>query len=57
MSLPAGYGYRTKASDGWAVVAMVMNHRSSSDHAFIHYEVTIDSNPLHPRHALLVRRP
>jgi plastocyanin len=48
MSLPAGYGYRTKASDFWAVVAMVMNHRSAPDHAFIHYEVTVDSSPLAP---------
>jgi plastocyanin len=48
MSLPAGYGYRTKAADPWGIVAMVMNHRSASDHAFIHYEVTIDSNPLKP---------
>jgi plastocyanin len=42
LSLPPGYGYKAKASDPWAVVAMVMNHRSSSDHAFIHYEVTVD---------------
>ena len=48
MSLPVGYGYQTKSSDGWAIVAMVMNHRSTSDHAFIHYELTIDSNPLTP---------
>jgi plastocyanin len=48
MSLPPGYGYRTKGTDPWGVVAMVMNHRSSSDHAFIHYEVTVDSNPLTP---------
>jgi plastocyanin len=45
MSLPDGYGYRTKSTDTWGIVAMVMNHRSTSDHAFIHYEVTIDSNP------------
>jgi plastocyanin len=48
MSLPAGYGYQTKSTDTWGIVAMVMNHRSVSDHAFIHYEVTIDSNPLTP---------
>lgn len=48
MSLPPGYGYQTKGADNWAIVAMVMNHRSSSDHAFIHYEVTIDSSPLTP---------
>ena len=45
LSLPTGYGYKSKSSDTWGVVAMVMNHRSSSDHAFIHYEVTIDTNP------------
>ena len=45
MSLPTGYGYKTKGTDTWAVVAMVMNHRSAADHAFIHYQVTIDSNP------------
>ncbi len=45
MSLPDGYGYPTKSTDTWGVVAMVMNHRSSLDHALIHYEVTVDSNP------------
>ncbi len=45
MSLPDGYGYSTKGSDNWGVVAMVMNHRSTADHAYIHYEVTVDSNP------------
>src|SRR5262249_8648501 len=44
MSLPAGYGYESNASDNWAVVAMVMNHRSAADHAYIHYEVTVDTN-------------
>jgi plastocyanin len=48
MSMPPGYGYPTNDSDNWAIVAMVMNHRSTSDHAYIHYEVTIDSNPLTP---------
>ena len=42
MSMPAGYGYPTDQSHTWAVVAMVMNHRSTVDHALIHYEVTID---------------
>jgi plastocyanin len=44
MSLPDGYGYSTDHSDHWAIVAMVMNHRSAPDTAYIHYEVTIDSN-------------
>jgi plastocyanin len=45
MSMPPGYGYKTNAGDKWTVVAMVMNHRSASDHAFIHYEVTVDNAP------------
>ncbi len=48
MSMPPGYGYNTNHTDTWAVVAMVMNHRSTVDHAYIHYEVTIDTNPLTP---------
>jgi plastocyanin len=48
MSMPPGYGYPTKSSDGWGMVAMVMNHRAAADHALIHYEVTIDSAPLSP---------
>jgi plastocyanin len=51
MSMPPGYGYATKGTDTWAVVAMVMNHRSTVDHALIHYEVTIDdgnATPIQP---------
>ena len=47
-SMPPGYGYPTNQTDNWGVVAMVMNHRSTVDHALIHYEVTIDSTPLTP---------
>ena len=46
MSLPPGYGYPTRSGDKWAVVAMVMNHRSTADRALIHYEVTVDNSPL-----------
>jgi plastocyanin len=46
MSMPPGYGYPTNDSDRWAVVAMVMNHRSTVDHAMIHYEVTVDTSTL-----------
>jgi plastocyanin len=46
MSMPPGYGYPTTQTDSWGVVAMVMNHRSTVDHALIHYEVTIDNSPL-----------
>lgn len=45
-SMPPGYGYSTNQDDTWGVVAMVMNHRSTPDHALIHYEVTVDSSPL-----------
>jgi plastocyanin len=45
MSMPAGYGYKTNASDNWTIVAMVMNHRATADHALIHYEVTVDTAP------------
>ena len=48
MSMPPGYGYPTNQSNLWGVVAMVMNHRSTSDHALIHYEVTVDSSALTP---------
>ena len=34
---------RPRRSDSWGVVAMVMNHRSTADHALIHYEVTVDT--------------
>src|SRR4051794_30755573 len=48
MSLPDGYGYKLNSSDPWAVLSMVMNHRSTSDHALIHYSVTIDTAPKTP---------
>jgi plastocyanin len=46
LTMPPGYGYPTSQSNNWGIVAMVMNHRSSVDHALIHYEVTIDSSSL-----------
>jgi plastocyanin len=46
MSMPPGYGYPTGQADTWGVVAMVMNHRSTVDHALIHYEVTVDNSSL-----------
>lgn len=45
MSLPDGYGYKLNAGDPWAVLSMVMNHRSTADNALIHYTVTVDTNP------------
>jgi plastocyanin len=46
LTMPPGYGYPTSQANNWGIVAMVMNHRSSVDHALIHYEVTIDSSSL-----------
>ena len=46
MSMPPGYGYPIDQDDPWAVVAMVMNHRSNVDRALIHYEVTVDTADL-----------
>jgi plastocyanin len=50
-SMPPGYGYETDGSDPWGIVAMVMNHRSVPDRAFIHYEVTVNDGagaPMQP---------
>ena len=59
MTMPQGYGYRTKSPDHWAVVAMVMNHRSAR-RSRLHplrghgrHEPASDVR----RHALLARRP
>jgi plastocyanin len=48
MAMPPGYGYKTNAGDVWGLLAMVMNHRATADHALIHYDVTVDSAPLAP---------
>jgi len=48
MSMPPGYGYKLNSGDPWAVLSMVMNHRSAVDHALIHYEVTVDTASLTP---------
>src|SRR5262245_49517358 len=46
MSMPPGYGYPINQNDPWTVLSMVMNHRSTLDHALIHYEVTVDTADL-----------
>jgi plastocyanin len=45
LAMPPGYGYKTDAGDDWALAVMVMNHRSASDNALIHYEMTVDTDP------------
>jgi plastocyanin len=50
LALPPGYGYRTEG-EPWAMIYMVMNHRSTVDHANIQYKVTVDDDPtLQPVH-------
>jgi plastocyanin len=48
LSMPPGYGYPHAAGTPWAMLYMVMNHRSAPDNALIHYEVTVESDPLTP---------
>lgn len=45
MALPPGYGYRMDSGDTWALLYMVMNHRSARDQAYIQYKVTVDTDP------------
>ena len=45
ISMPSGYGYKTTASNAWAMLYMVMNHGQQSDSAFIEYTVTVDTDP------------
>ncbi len=40
LHLPPGYGLPTKASDVWLNTWMLMNHRKTTDHAFIQWTVT-----------------
>lgn len=40
LAMPPGVGYRNRASDGWGLVYMVMNHRKAPDSAYIRYRVT-----------------
>jgi plastocyanin len=45
LQLPPGYGLPTKASDVWLNTWMLMNHRKTTDHAFIQWKVTYDTDP------------
>ena len=42
---PPGYGYASTDDNAWALAYMVMNHRSSTDTAYIKYTVTVDDDP------------
>jgi plastocyanin len=43
MSLPAGYGYPIHKGDKWLMLYMLMNHRQTTDRAYIRYRVTVDT--------------
>src|SRR3954452_16804947 len=45
LALPPGYGLPMKADDVWLNTWMLMNHRKTTDHAFIEWKVTYDTSP------------
>ena len=45
LQMPPGHGYPVKPDDNWLLTYMVMNHRRTTDTAFIEYEVTYDTDP------------
>ncbi len=44
MQLPPGYGYKSRGSDQWAIVWMLMNHRAQTDSVLIRWRITWDEN-------------
>jgi hypothetical protein len=45
LRLPAGYGLPLRADEIWLNTWMLMNHRRTTDHAFIEWKVTTDTDP------------
>src|SRR4051812_6337031 len=45
LRLPPGYGMPMKADDIWLNTWMLMNHRKTTDKAFIQWKVTYDTDP------------
>jgi len=43
MALPAGYGYKLNADDFWGTLYMFMNHRPTTDRAYIQYKYRVVS--------------
>jgi plastocyanin len=43
--LPDGYGLPHKANDVWLNIWMLMNHKKTTDKAFIEWKVTTDTDP------------
>ena len=44
LTLPRGYGYKTRARDRWRVSWMVMNHQARDRRALLEYRVTVDTS-------------
>jgi plastocyanin len=44
LALPPGYGYPVRGDDRWSLTWMVMNHRATTDRAFIRYRITYDTD-------------
>ncbi len=45
ITFPEGYGYKFDSGDTWSLLYMLMNHRPTSDTAYIQYNLTIDPDP------------
>jgi plastocyanin len=50
LALPPGYGLKLRASDTWLMTWMLMNHRKTTDSAFIEWKVTTSTDPLQEVH-------
>lgn len=45
LELPPGYGYQVRGNDEWYMTWMLMNHRATTDKAYIQYTITSDDAP------------
>jgi plastocyanin len=45
LALPPGYGLKQNADDTWLMVWMLMNHKKTTDKAFIEWKVTYTTDP------------
>ena len=45
MALPPGYGYELNDTDTWGLLYMFMNHRATTDRAYIQYKYTVNDDP------------
>jgi plastocyanin len=50
LAFPPGYGLKLKADDTWLMTWMLMNHRKTTDHAFIEWKVTYTTDPVQDTH-------